>query len=276
MSQPPLSVQIRKLEKSLGVQLFVRGSRGVSLTAAGQAFLIEARALLGQADRIKEAYRKDVKGSLPVGIRILGLATAMRPKWPSILQQFRDANPDVAVRMCDEDPTTVESRLVSNEIDVAFVCEPRTRPGLLCDKLVQWRVCVAMPQSHRLVSMQEVPLIELRREDFVLFCHDLNVGWRDLVESACQKFGFRPRRVAEAHHLISALNIVSSQNVCAFVLESAKFAQFEGVQIRALTPPLITDVGMLYREGETSQVVKKFIQVVRAHSDFPEVRAAGR
>src|ERR1700760_3735477 len=64
IGQPPLSMQIRALENELGVSLFERQARGVALTAAGQAFLPEARALLAQAKQAFEAAARGARGEV--------------------------------------------------------------------------------------------------------------------------------------------------------------------------------------------------------------------
>ena len=77
ISQPPLSLNIQQLEASVGAQLFTRNSRGVQLTAAGQAFVPAARALLAQASAAAREARDVAEG--PSGQLHIGFAGTMRP-----------------------------------------------------------------------------------------------------------------------------------------------------------------------------------------------------
>ena len=94
MSQPPLTVAIRKLEEELGAALFIRSARGVALTAAGRASLEMARATLAQADRFREAAREGAageRGRLRVGF----VGSATFELLPRLIAEYRRRYPAV-------------------------------------------------------------------------------------------------------------------------------------------------------------------------------------
>src|ERR1700754_545466 len=99
MQQPPLSRQIKAIERELDVQLFRRKPRGVELTEAGQAFLVNARAVLGQLDHAFETTRRAGRGEegrISIGIVP---ASPFHPLVPRAIRAFREAYPLVSVSL---------------------------------------------------------------------------------------------------------------------------------------------------------------------------------
>src|SRR5688572_11505218 len=93
ISQPALSQQIRSLEEQVGVPLFVRHPRGVELTEAGEVLLEEARALLGESERL-EATVEDLRRGRTAGVRV-GLPPGLpRSLFPELLAALREREPD--------------------------------------------------------------------------------------------------------------------------------------------------------------------------------------
>lgn len=129
ISQPSLSVQIRKLERQLHVQLLERTSRAVSLTAAGETLLEEARSLLAQADQLVRAV-----DALPRSRRrlVVGFqANAAAELTPRIMEAFRAAHPDVEVVIRSYDLTDPYVGLADEGVDVAFLREVSPGPDWL-------------------------------------------------------------------------------------------------------------------------------------------------
>src|SRR6476619_6458097 len=99
MQQPPLSQRIKAIERELDVQLFRRKARGVELTAAGHAFLENARAVLAQLDRAFETTWRTARGEqgrISIGVVPTG---AFHPFVPRVIRAFREAYPLVSVHM---------------------------------------------------------------------------------------------------------------------------------------------------------------------------------
>lgn len=167
ISQPSLSVQVRKLEHSLGARLFDRTSRHVELTVVGRVLLDEAHRLLVGADRLVAATReasRGVHGTLVVGFQ----GNAAAELTPKILTAFQTRHPRVQVEMRSHDFADPYVGLAAGSVDVAFV-----RPPLLVHDwlsietlFIEPRLLVTSTDSE-LAGRPRVSVEEVASEAFV-------------------------------------------------------------------------------------------------------------
>src|ERR1700755_1207164 len=121
MQQPPLSQQIKAIERELNVQLFFRRARGVQLTDAGRAFLEEARATLRHLDRAFETTRRASRGEqgrICVGVTS---TTPFHPLVPRAIRAFREACPMVSLTLEEWLSNASVDRLRNEQMNVAFI-----------------------------------------------------------------------------------------------------------------------------------------------------------
>ncbi len=150
VSQSGVSGQVRDLEQELGVALFRRNQRSVSLTPEGSAFLSEARDILDRTDRAVEMVTQATKGRcgrLKVGL--CGPATA--PFLPRLIREFRRRQPGISLSLRDLDPAHQPEALVSGEIDVGFTRGiPASLRGDSCQRSIFPRVacCSSAERAH--------------------------------------------------------------------------------------------------------------------------------
>lgn len=164
--QQALSSQIRQLEEELGTALFVRTTRRVQLTAAGQALLASAPAALSTFDRALEQARAGAAGD--VGTLSLGLvATAPLDFTPRLLRAFAKIRPKVAVSIRNvafDDPSGgVRSRLT----DAALVWRPFDETGLSCEPLFTEERIAVLPADHPMARLKTIDARDLAREPWV-------------------------------------------------------------------------------------------------------------
>src|SRR5690606_29219151 len=129
ITQPPLSLNIQQLEASVGAQLFTRNSRGVQLTAAGQAFVPAARQLLeraGAAAREARDVAQGVVGSLQVGFA----GTVLYRGLPQILKRFHAEHPQLRLVLREMSSSDQLVDLMHDRLDAGFVHTPRVGSGL--------------------------------------------------------------------------------------------------------------------------------------------------
>lgn len=232
MAQPPLSQQIRKLEEELGCTLFERSSHGLRLTPAGVALVRGASSLLGEAGRVRSrvlaADQGDV-GFLAVGCVPVACATVA----PVLLQRFRQEAPGVRVHVRDLDTMSLYNALGSRVVDVGIVRTGVDVPGVQTAVLMDERPLLAVPETHRLATREDVVLGDLADEDFVLFSRKLGTRHFDEFVAACREVGgFVPQVISECDSVTAQLAMVGAGLGVGFVTELSGQAGVPGAVLR--------------------------------------------
>jgi DNA-binding transcriptional LysR family regulator len=273
MQQPPLSQRIKAIERELDVQLLRRIGRGVELTDAGRAFLDNARATLAQLDRTFEATRRTARGEqgrICVGITP---ASPFHPFVPRIIRAFRDAFPQVSMRIEERPGIELIEQLQTEQVDAAFIRMPLLDPpeGLVVTRLLEEPLLVALPSNHALVGERALRLRRLARETFVGYGVPLQRGIYDLTTVGCNAAGFSPRIGQEAPRVTSVLALVATGAGITLVPASLQQMHIDGVVYRPLDgqprPRLVLNLAS--RRGDPSAVVRHFVSLVKqAAKDF--------
>ncbi|WP_418318276.1 LysR substrate-binding domain-containing protein [Piscinibacter sakaiensis] len=185
VSQPTLSVAIKKLEEELDVKLFERGASEVSVTPLGEEIVRQAQQVIEQAAAIKEIAKRGkdpVAGPLRVGViytigpyllpELVREAIATVPQMPLVLQE------NFTARLLD--------MLRTGELDCAILAEPFPDTGLAVAPLYDEPFLVAVPTSHPLASRKSISAEELKHETLLL----LGTGhcFRDHVLEVCPEY----------------------------------------------------------------------------------------
>ncbi len=273
MQQPPLSQQIRQLERELDVQLFRRKPRGVELTDAGTAFLERARAILDEVDRAFSTARRTARGEQ--GRVVVGFtgSAPFHPFVPRVIRAFREMYPLVSLVLEESGSSELVQGLHNDNIDAAFIRSPVADVvGLVVRPLLEEDMLVALPAGHALAQNADdeaLPLSALANEIFILYKRPGGPGLYDTIITACRGAGFSPRVGQEAPRIISTLNLVAAGLGVSVVPESLRRLQMDGVVYRrlsgsaALKAPLI----LACRPGENSAAVQRFLDLVQRPSD---------
>jgi DNA-binding transcriptional LysR family regulator len=152
MQQPPLSRQIRAIERELDVQLFYRRARGVELTDAGRSFLREARTMFANLEHALDATRSAARGEqgrISVGVMPTG---SFQPFVPQVIRRFREAFPLVSLTIEERLSTEMLDLLRDERMDVAFIRTSCVDPEhLVITPLLDEPMMVAVPKGHQLI-----------------------------------------------------------------------------------------------------------------------------
>src|SRR5882757_1994142 len=168
LAQPPLSQQIRKLEEILGYPLFVRTSRAVRLTAAGEVFLERARRTLRSVQEDIEEARsigRGDEGSLRVGFIGSGMLTPL----PEMLGRYRQLYPRVQLQLSETYTANIAASLNRGMLDAGFLRDGGPIDGLHVETLFSEPFVAVLPQKHRLAGRSMISPADLREEPFVFF-----------------------------------------------------------------------------------------------------------
>ena len=182
VSQPTLSVALKKLEDELGVALFERGAGEATATATGQRVVEQAQRVLEEAARIKElasAGRDPLAGTLRLGT-IYTVGPYLLPK---LVPALRRAAPAIQLFIQENYTHKLAESLKHGEVDVIVVALPFDEPGIAIRPVYDEPFVVAMPRGHRWEKNKTVSAAELIKDDLLL----LGAGhcFRDQVLEIC-------------------------------------------------------------------------------------------
>ncbi|MEU6644732.1 LysR family transcriptional regulator [Saccharomonospora sp. NPDC046836] len=264
--QPPLSQQIRALERDLGVTLFDRSSRTVRLTAAGETLRTTARDVLTSAQAARQATQQAGRGDS--GTLVLGfVGSATLALLPRTLRRFRERYPGVGLTL--RELTTVQQAraLHAGTLDIGLLRPPLTAgdaAGLDVQPLGAERLLVALPADHPLAAEGAVSAERLAGEQFVLFPRDLGPGLYDQITACCRQAGFTPNVVQEAVQMQTIVALVAGGLGVSLVPSSVAGLRRREVAFRPLSPATrIVHLAMARRVGDIDPVVGNFAAVAR-------------
>jgi DNA-binding transcriptional LysR family regulator len=275
MQQPPLSQQIKAIERELDVQLFRRKPRGVA--DAGRAFLHDALATLARLDRGIETTRRTARGEQ--GRICLGVAqrSPFHPFVPRVIRAFREAYPLVSITLEEGDSNDLVEHLSNERIDAAFIrTPPADAEGLVIGALLEEELVAALPEGRVLAQSDgggdvALPLKALAGETFISWGRPPLMGFHPAVIAACHAAGFNPRLGHMAPRLASTLNLVAVGLGISIVPASMQRMQMDGLAYRRLKSPTALTVPLMLasRRGDPSAVVRHYLDLVkRAAKNF--------
>ncbi len=230
IGQPPLSQQIKDLEAELDVQLFRRVPHGAELTAAGEAFLVEARAMVALAGRARVAAQRAARGeSGRLRVGFTGSA-AFNALVPAAIRDYGRAYPDVLLVLEEANTARLIDRVVGGELDAAFLRpNDETYKDLRLRKLAEEPMVLVLPSSHPLAKRRSLMLADLASERFVLFPRAVGPRLHDAITAACRTAGFGPMLGQEVPQIPSIINMVAAGGGVSIVPTSLSSIRVDGV-----------------------------------------------
>jgi DNA-binding transcriptional LysR family regulator len=190
VTQPAVSLQIRSLEKRLGVQLLDRSGRRVEPTDAGRRLYRSALRLLAQEEQLLAELGEEVEGEL-TGRLELGASTGPGGTViPIVLCEFQQRHPEVHVALTVSDTQRIVEEVARRELELGVVGAARRHRGVVFEPFFRDEVVLAVPRGHRF-SDRTVPLEELRAEPLVLMQE--GAGVRQMIDDEMRAVGTRLR-----------------------------------------------------------------------------------
>lgn len=250
LSQPPLSMQILKLEERLGTRLFERDRRRVALTEAGAFLLERARRMVDEAERAFDETGRIGRGE--AGVLSVGYTpTATYEVLPPLIREFRRKAPGIRLELIEMSSPLQPAALRSGRIEAGFACGPVESHGVREYVLRQERFVAALPRLHPLVRAASLRIRDLDDESFVSVRPDVEPAWAGACAAALRRAGARMRVVQETDTKIGLLGLVAAGMGIGIVSASMKrltrtgvvFREIAGLKVRA---PL---VGLLPEEA---------------------------
>jgi LysR family hca operon transcriptional activator len=267
-AQPSLSRQLRDLELEVGAQLFVRTSRGVALTAAGQAFLDHARLALGQAAEAVAAARRAVRPAKPSFA--VGFLTGQEVEWlPHVTQVLRDQLKEIDFRVSSDFSPAIAEAVQRGEIDLGFSrLEPQ--PDVTYKVIAHEPIVAILPRDHLLAERSGIDPRDLGQVSFIGYSDTPHV-LRGIVERYLRDRGVA---VSPNHFLdgiATGISLVASTGGLTLLPAYVEPLLPRSVVSRPLVgnPPSI-EIAAGYRADNPSRVLSSFLQnidqLIESHS----------
>ena len=262
MAQPPLSISMRKLEASLGTPLFVRTTRGVRLTQAGEAALNDARRALfhaGQARAAALSAAHGERGALRIGF----VGSATYALLPRLIPAFRTAHPGIDLILHESTSASILDRIEHGQLDAGLVrfpilsSGPYTLTPLETDTFV-----AAVPADGRFAGYESIALKALADEPFIMHPHADVPNLQAVAMLLCQQAGFVPRIAQEAVQVQTIVSLVESGLGVALVPGVA--ARYTNRRVRFLRlssprPAARIGIALATQQGTDDRHVQRFI-----------------
>ena len=291
IAQPSLSQQLSKLEREIGVMLFQRSTNSVELTHAGKLFVDQAQKVLDLVEQIKQEMDdislmrkgKLVIGSLPItGSHIL----------PRVLPVFQSLYPEIEVTLLEETSSNLEMLTAQGQTDLTLLSYPVSDASLVCERLIEEEILLALPAHHRLIGESEdgmnrksdhliealnqtgverpiparstpVHMAALQNENFIIL--KKGHGFRQITIDLCRNAGFDPNIVFESSNIETVQSLVAAGMGIALVPEMvarSKWSEFVPAYLRLEGRPSRTLVIAHRKDRYMSKAAKAFIQTM--------------
>lgn len=271
MTQPPLSQAIQSFEQTLGTALFLRTKRSVTLTAAGEALLPEARRILQQAAALPELALRAASGAAG-SMSLSFVSTADYSVLPSLLREFRERLPQVQIELREATTDVQIDDLIHRRIDAGLLIAPfdeQAKIELHYQVVTREPLVLAVPQGliksdgpARLSDVSVMPLI--------IFPRRIAPAFHDAILTIFRRANLTPRIGQEAIQMQTIVGLVSAGMGIALVPQSVSNLQRPGVEYKALPETrMVVETGLAWRRDNTSPVLQAFLELVRTTGNVP-------
>ncbi|MCT2594463.1 LysR family transcriptional regulator [Streptomyces sp. N2-109] len=272
--QSTLSRAVTRLEDDLGVALFARHGRTVSLTPAGRTFLASAERALAAVEQAAESVRSDADpatGKVAFGfLHTLGWETV-----PGLIRAFRAEHPRVRFALVQTYGEAMLERLRAGELDLCLTSPMPDAPDLVARRLDEQRLRLVVPEDHPLAARRRIRLAEAAEEPFVTL--EPGYGMRRILEAMCAEAGFRPRIAFEGEEAETIRGLVAA-GLGVALLPPPAFARPGVHELTVTAPRAVREIGLAWAEGrpDTPPVAafKRFLLSRRGHLLDQQVGAA--
>jgi DNA-binding transcriptional LysR family regulator len=262
ISQPPVTRQIHKLEQEIGGDLLVRTPKGVELTDAGKAFLVEAKTILAQSERAIERSRSahlGEIGTLDVGF----MGSPIYSTIPKILHYFRERSPQVSISLHRLGKQQQIDALRDGRLHVGFARYYPEEPDLQSEQVELEPPALAVAESSH-VTDSPIRLKRLKNIPLIVFPTADRPNFADTVMQIFKQAQVEPRVSQATEDLTSALALTAAGLGCCLVPATVAGLGWPGIRFMPIAnaKPMIP-VHCIYRGGHPSPVLSSFIDALR-------------
>jgi DNA-binding transcriptional LysR family regulator len=275
MAQPPLSRQIRDLEAELGVELFDRRGKRLTLSSAGMVFADRAQGILASADAAvvdsQRAARGEI-GHLAVGFFEHIAYTLL----PALIREFRQRFPDVSIELRWFTAAEQINALARGEVDVAFVRAVPADSNLTSTTILREPFVIAIAKDNPLAAKRTISISECANMRVINYRKDVAPDYHAIINQLCALGGFTPSPLFEMGQIYASLGLVSSGFGIALVPASVQRVHMDNVVCRPLRERhAVSELLLAWTNPSPSAVLSEFVQLAREIAARPGKRRKG-
>jgi DNA-binding transcriptional LysR family regulator len=254
-----------RLEEDLGVVLFARKGRTVSLTPAGRTFLTSVERALAEVERAAESVQADADpaaGKVAFGfLHTMGSETV-----PGLIRAFRADHPRIRFTLVQNYGEAMIERLRAGDLDLCLTSPVPDAPDLVARRLDEQRLRLVVPDDHRLAARKRIRLAEAADETFVTL--EPGYGLRRITDDLCAEAGFTPRVAFEGEEAETLRGLVAA-GLGVALLPPPAVARPGVVELTVTAPRAVREIGVAWLDGhpDTAPVAefKRFLLSRRGH-----------
>lgn len=248
ITQPTISKMIRNLEEEIGVELFERVGKRVTLTDAGWVLYSQAEVMVKSFENMT-VHLNDLmelkKGRIRIGLPPMVGASF----FPRVIGRFREQYPGITLELFENGAKKVEADVEAGALDIGVVLLPINDDVFDSFSFVKESIQLVVHPSHPLAGRKEVSLAELGEERFLLFREDFTLHNR--IIEACVQVGFQPHIVYKSSQWDFLSEMVAANIGITLLPETiCKELDQDRVTVLPLVDPVIPwHLGMVWRKG---------------------------
>jgi DNA-binding transcriptional LysR family regulator len=263
ITQPPLSRQLKELEKELQVTLLSRNSKVVKLTEAGRIFLDRAKQIQELLDHAVKVTRKAQRGEFGT-LEIGYLGGAAFHLLPNVLRHFRQNHPEVELRLHEMITSAQLDALLNGTIDVGIMRPSPSLREYRSERILREPFVVALPMEHKLAGRRAIHISSLADERFVMLPPTRGSNLYHQVLELCLRARFQPRVVQVASETPSVVGLVGAGIGISIVPSSVRRMSISNVVYKPLRGvKTYAEMVMVWRTDGETPVVAQFLRSVR-------------
>ena len=268
VGQPTLSTQLKKLEDTLGVQLFERGPRGLKPTAAGAPIIAQARIVLEEAHKLRELART-AQDPMAGALRVGAIPTLGPYLLPHLLPAIRKTYPKLRLLLSESLTAQLLEALHKHTLDAALLALPVAHAGLEMMELFREPFELALPVGHRLAKKKHAQPQDLADENLLLLAEGHCL--RDQALDVCGTKKSESREEVQATSLETLRQMVAAGIGCTLLprLSTLGGARPDKrlIELRPFSAPEPARlIGLVWRaRGARAEAARRLGELIRAH-----------
>ncbi|AWI03595.1 LysR family transcriptional regulator [Clostridium drakei] len=260
ISQPSLTIIIKRLEKELGTQLFKHTGRNIELNEAGKTFLNHVNQVFSELDIAKYELKK-LSG--PQDNKV-SLATTSSRFLSGLLKDFLLTNQEVGIRQFTASIEIVRDFLINEKIDYCISSPPIEGSGIECIELLNDEIVLCLPANHPLAHKKSIHLREVADEKFISLID--GYSFREVTDNLCNIVGFSPNVICECDTVLMSELLQINRGIALIPKSAQEIFQNPALVFLQIEEPICRrKIGLSWLQGRYLSKAARNFQELTIH-----------